>query len=140
MDEFNLERFIKQHEQTYKTAYEELSQGRKRTHWMWWIFPQIAGLGMTETSKFYSIQSAEEAKAFLEHPYLGKNLREISEVLLGLSENDPAVILGYPDDLKLCSSMTLFSEIAPEEDIFQKVLDKFYDGKKDERTVRLIGR
>ena len=138
MDDFNLERFIREQQQTYSAAYAELSQGRKRTHWMWWIFPQIVGLGMTSTSHYYSIKSLNEAKAFLAHPYLGKNIREISNVLLGLNTNDASTIMGYPDDLKLRSSMTLFDEAAPDEIVFQKVLDKFYDGKKDERTVSIL--
>ena len=138
MGDFNLDRFIKEQQQTYSVAYAELSQGRKRTHWMWWIFPQIAGLGMTSTSHFYSIKSLDEAKAFLNHPYLGKNIRELSNVLLMLDIDDASVVMGYPDDLKLCSSMTLFAEAAPEEDLFQKVLNKFYDGKKDERTLDIL--
>lgn len=138
MDDFNLERFVREQQQTYSVAYAELSQGRKRTHWMWWIFPQIVGLGMTSTSYYYSIKSLDEAKAFLAHPYLGKNIREISNVLLGLNTNDADTVMGYPDDLKLRSSMTLFVEAAPDEIVFQKVLDKFYDGKKDERTVSIL--
>ncbi len=138
MDEYNLDRFIKEQQQTYSTAYVELSQGRKQSHWMWWIFPQIVGLGMTVTSHKYSIKSLDEAKAFLGHPYLGKNIREISNVLLGLDTNDASRVMGYPDDLKLRSSMTLFAEAAPDEKVFQKVLDKFYDGKKDERTLTIL--
>ena len=98
MDEYNLDRFIKEQQQTYSVTYAELSQGRKRTHWMWWIFPQIVGLGMTSTSYYYSIKSLDEAKAFLAHPYLGKNIREISNVLLGLNTNDTSTVMGYPDD------------------------------------------
>lgn len=138
MDEYNLDRFIKEQQQTYSAAYAELSQGRKQSHWMWWIFPQIVGLGMTSTSHFYSIKSLAEAKAFLDHPYLGKNIREISNVLLGLNTNDASAVMGYPDDLKLRSSMTLFAETAPDEMVFQKVLNKFYDGKKDERTISIL--
>ncbi len=137
-DTYNLERFIKEHQSTFSTAYAELSNGRKQSHWMWWIFPQVAGLGMTSTSQYYSIKSIDEAKAFLDHPYLGKNIREISEVLLSLDTNDAGRVMGYPDDLKLRSSMTLFVEAAPDEMVFQKVLDKFYDGKKDERTVSIL--
>ena len=98
MDEYNLDRFIKEQQQTYSVTYAELSQGRKRTHWMWWIFPQIVVLGMTSTSYYYSIKSLDEAKAFLAHPYLGKNIREISNVLLGLNTNDTSTVMGYPDD------------------------------------------
>lgn len=139
-DRFNLQRFVKEQQNDYTTAYFELSQGRKRSHWMWWIFPQIIGLGMTATSQLYAIKSLDEAKAFLEHPYLGKNLREISEILLGLDSSDASAIFGYPDNLKLRSSMTLFSEAAPDEKVFQKVLDKFYDSAKDERTLDILKR
>jgi len=137
-DKYNLERFIKEQEQSYSAAYDELSHGRKQSHWMWWIFPQITGLGMTSTSQYYSIQSLDEARAFLEHPYLGKNLRDISKVLLTLETNDAGYVMGYPDNLKLCSSMTLFSEADPTEEIFQKVLNKFYSGKRDELTLRIL--
>ena len=137
-DKFNLQRFIKEQQRDYTAAYVEISQGRKRTHWMWWIFPQIEGLGMTATSHKYSIKSIEEAIAFLAHPYLGKNIREISAELLKLDKSDASYVMGYPDDLKLRSSMTLFAEAAPEETVFQKVLDKFYDGKKDERTLTIL--
>ena len=105
---------------------------------MWWIFPQVVGLGMTSTSQYYSIKSIDEVKAFLDHPYLGKNIREISEVLLSLDTNDAGRVMGYLDDLKLRSSMTLFVEAAPDEIVFQKVRDKFYGGKKDERTVSIL--
>ena len=105
---------------------------------MWYIFPQTVGLGMTVISYEFSIKSLDEAVAFLEHPYLGKNIREISNVLLGLESNDAIAIMGFPDDLKLRSSMTLFAEAAPDEEVFQKVLDKFYDGKKDERTLEIL--
>ena len=137
-DKFNLERFARRQEEDYDRAYKELSEESKRSHWMWWIFPQITGLGMTSTSQEYSIKSLAEAKAYLEHPVLGKNIREISKVLLELESNDATAIMGYPDDLKLRSCMTLFAEADPNEDIFQKVLDKFFNGKKDERTLEIL--
>ena len=136
-DQYNLERFVKQQEHSYDTAYRELSAGSKQSHWMWWIFPQIVGLGMTSTSVEYSIKSLEEAKAYLEHPVLGKNLRDISSLLLSIKQNNASIVFGYPDDLKLRSSMTLFAEVAPEE-VFQKVLDKFFGGKKDTRTIAIL--
>ena len=105
---------------------------------MWYIFPQIVGLGITATSHKYSIKSIDEAKAYLAHPYLGKNLINISKVLLSLDENDPYKIFGSPDYLKLCSSMTLFAEAAPEEEVFQKVIEKYYGGRKDERTLAIL--
>ena len=137
-DKYNLERFIKEQQRDYTTAYAELSQGRKRSHWSWWIIPQIVGLGMTTTSYTYAIKSMDEAVAFLNHPYLGKNIREISKVLLGLDSNDATAIMGYPDNLKLRSCMTLFAEADPNEEIFQKVLDKFFNGEKDERTLEIL--
>lgn len=137
-DLYDLNRFVKEQQYSYRDAYSEVSCGRKRSHWMWYIFPQISGLGMTAISKRYSIKSIKEAKAYYEHPYLGKNLRDISEVLLTLQTNDPYEVFGSPDDLKLRSCMTLFAEAVPEEEVFQKVLDKFYDGKKDERTLAIL--
>lgn len=137
-DIYDLDRFIKVQERTYDTALEEVSQGMKRSHWMWWIFPQVTGLGMTMTSQMYSIKSIEEARAFFAHPYLGRNLREISYRLLTLASNDAYEVFGSPDDLKLRSSMTLFAEAAPDEEVFGKVLDKFYGGKKDERTIAIL--
>ena len=138
MDKYNLERFIKRQQEDYNLAYMEISRGRKESHWMWWIFPQIDGLGMSSTSRKYAIGSLEEAEAFLNHPYLGANLRNICEVLLGLPGKDPGKIFGSPDDLKLRSSMTLFAEAASGDDLFQRVLDKFYGGKKDELTLQLL--
>ena len=137
-DKYNLERFVSRQKDSYDTAYKELSQGMKKSHWMWWIFPQIIGLGMTSISKEYSIKSIEEAKAFLDHPYLGKNLKEICKVLLDTKSNDASYVMGYPDDLKLCSSMTLFIEADPEEKLFQQVLDKFFNGRKDSRTLDIL--
>ena len=137
-DKYNLERFVSRQKETYDTAYKELSQGMKQSHWMWWIFPQIIGLGMTSISKEYSIKSIEEARAFLDHPYLGKNLKEICKVLLDTKSNDASYVMGYPDDLKLCSSMTLFIEADPEEKLFQQVLDKFFNGRKDSRTLDIL--
>ena len=138
MEKYNLERFVSRQKETYDTAYKELSQGMKQSHWMWWIFPQIIGLGMTSISKEYSIKSIEEAKAFLDHPYLGKNLKEICKVLLDTKSNDASYVMGYPDDLKLCSSMTLFIEADPEEKVFQQVLDKFFNGRQDSRTLDIL--
>lgn len=139
-DSYNLQRFIDVQQRDYSTAYAEISQGRKHSHWMWYIFPQIEGLGMTSTSVFYSIKSLAEAKAYIAHPYLGDNLKKICRVLLSLDENDPYKIFDSPDYLKLRSSMTLFAEANPEEDVFQKVLDKYYGGKKDERTLEILER
>lgn len=140
-DRYNLERFVKQQEHSYQRAYEELSQGEKQSHWMWWIFPQIVGLGMTETSIEYSIKSMAEAKAYLKHPVLGKRIREISELILTIKENNASIVFGYPDDLKLRSSMTLFLEASDtdkDRELFQKVLDKYFSGKVDTRTLAIL--
>ena len=107
---------------------------------MWYIFPQIAGLGTTEISAYYSIQNLEEAKAYLEEPLLRSHLLEISEALLALESNDANKIFGFPDDMKLKSSMTLFSEANPDIAVFQKVLDKFFNGIKDQKTIDLLNR
>lgn len=139
IDKYDLNRFITEHERTFDTAYKELAAGRKRSHWSWFIIPQIAGLGRTYMSQKYAIKSMDEAKAFLDHPYLGGNIRKIAEVLLTLESNDATDIMGFPDDMKLRSSMTLFLEAAPDEVVFQKVLDKFFNGEKDQKTLDLLG-
>lgn len=138
MNEFDLERFIKAQERDYETALEEIRRGRKRSHWIWYIFPQITGLGFSSMSQYYGIASIKEAKAYMENACLRDRLLEISEALLALESNDPGNVMGYPDDLKLCSSMTLFAEAAPEEKTFQAVLDKYFDGRKDQRTLQIL--
>ena len=108
---------------------------------MWWMFPQIEGLGMTSTSQEYSIKGLAEAKAYLDHPVLGKNIREISKLLTTINQSNASIVFGYPDNLKLRSSMTLFAEAAETDEdrnIFLKVLDKFFDGKKDTRTLAIL--
>ena len=137
-DKYYLQRFVKAQQDSYSKAYMELSQGNKQSHWMWWTFPQIEGLGMTATSHKYSIKSLAEAKAYLDHPYLSRNLHELCNILLNLNMNNATSVFGHPDDLKLRSSMTLFSEADPSDTVFQKVLDKFYAGIKDERTLELL--
>ena len=134
----DLNRFISAQERSYDTALREIKSGRKRTHWMWYIFPQIAGLGFSSTARFYAISSMQEARDYYAHPVLGKRLVEISEALLALDTNDAAAVMGYPDDLKLRSSMTLFLA-ASGDAVFQKVLDKFYSGKPDSKTLSILG-
>ena len=134
----DLSRFITAQERSYDTALREIKSGRKRTHWMWYIFPQIAGLGFSSTARFYAISSMQEARDYYAHPVLGKRLVEISEALLALDTNDAAAVMGYPDDLKLRSSMTLFLA-ASGDAVFQKVLDKFYSGKPDSKTLSILG-
>ncbi|TDH18373.1 DUF1810 domain-containing protein [Segetibacter sp. 3557_3] len=133
----DLNRFIKAQETAYQTALGEITNGKKRSHWMWYIFPQLEGLGMSETARFYGIKNKAEAVAYLEHPVLGKRLLEISNVLLTLDSADAHAILGSPDDVKLKSSMTLFAAL-DTSDVFQAVLEKFYGGSKDEKTLQLL--
>ena len=134
----DLNRFISAQERSYDAALREIKSGHKVTHWMWYIFPQIAGLGFSSTAQFYAISSMQEARDYYAHPVLGKRLVEISEALLALDTNDAAAVMGYPDDLKLRSSMTLFLA-ASGDAVFQKVLDKFYSGKPDSKTLSILG-
>ena len=138
MKEKVLERFLVAQEGVFETALEEVGNGRKETHWMWFIFPQLEGLGISHMAQYYGIQNKQEAIDYINHPVLGKRLVKISKALLKLHSSNPKMVMGYPDDLKLCSCMTLFAEIAPNEKVFQKVLDKFFDGKKDENTIELL--
>lgn len=133
-----LSRFEEAQEQHYIQALSELKAGFKRTHWMWFIFPQIKGLGYSEKSKYYAIQSMEEAKEYLSHSVLGRRLRELCHVLLGLEENNPTTVFGQPDDQKLHSCMTLFALADEEDPLFTQVLDKFFDGKRDRITEQLV--
>lgn len=133
----SLERFVKAQEGSYEIALNEIKHGRKRSHWMWYIFPQIKGLGYSSTAQYYAIQDKKEAENYLKHPVLSKRLMEISEELLRLDSNNASEVFGYPDDMKLKSSMTLFSLVS-EQEIFEKVLDKFFDGKIDGKTVEIL--
>ena len=134
-----LERFIKAQDHTYEVALNEIKAGRKRSHWIWFIFPQIKGLGFSHMSQLYGIENIDEAREYLANPVLGTRLVEISEALLNLQENDPAVVMGgSPDDMKLQSSMTLFAAVSDDNSVFHRVLDKFFDGKKDTKTLELL--
>lgn len=134
----NLQRFLTAHEGTYETALAEIKNGRKTGHWMWFIFPQIKGLGFSETSMFYAIKNLEEAAAYLQHPVLGSRLIEICNELLNLETDDAGKIFGSPDNLKLRSSLTLFSEIQNTDPVFNLVLNKFFNGVKDAKTLELL--
>ena len=134
----NLERFIKAQKQDYERALKEIKNGKKLTHWIWYIFPQIKGLGYSEISKYYGINDLEEAKAYLQNEYLRNNLLEITTALLNLDSNNPTEILGYPDDLKVKSCMTLFNYADESILIFKKVIDKYYNGEFDNKTIALI--
>lgn len=136
----DLNRFVAAQQRDYPRALEKIKNGRKRTHWMWYIFPQIQGLGMSPTSQFYAIRDLDEAKAFLAHPYLGPNLREISRALLDLETGDAGKVFGWPDDMKLRSSMTLFTNAGKEEPVFPAVLNKFFGGEQDPRTLEILRR
>jgi len=136
--EYNLERFIDAQEASYEIALSEIKSGRKKSHWMWYIFPQVQGLGFSETSKFYAIKDIGEAKAFLEHPILGERLVRICNALLHLESDNAHNIFGSPDVLKLRSSMTLFSSLNINP-VFQKLLEKFFNGIKDDKTLQIIG-
>lgn len=138
--ENNLQRFIEAQQQDYATAFAEISNGKKRSHWMWYIFPQVQGLGFSETSRYYAISDMDEAAAYLAHPVLGKRLTGICKALLTLEESSAIKIFGSPDDMKLQSSMTLFSSTPNADPVFQSVLDKFFDGKKDDKTLQIINR
>ncbi|MEG1597542.1 MAG: DUF1810 domain-containing protein [Bacilli bacterium] len=132
----DLERFLNAQEEIYYDALNEIKGGRKETHWMWFIFPQIKGLGMSETAIYYEISSLEEAKAYFNHEILGERLLEIVNELLSLDICNPEYIFGDIDSLKLKSSMTLFSYISNNK-IFDKVLEKYYDGKRDMKTIAI---
>lgn len=133
-----LERFKKAQENDYSIALNEIKSGRKRSHWMWYIFPQVAGLGMTETSRHYAIKDMREATDYLLDTELGLRLVTICNALLKLETNDPYAIFGSPDDLKLKSSMTLFDAVPATFPVFSEVLDKFYAGERDLRTLELL--
>ena len=135
----DLERFLKAQDKDYEQALQEIKKGRKTSHWIWYIFPQIAGLGFSSTSKYYSIKDKNEAIEYLKNNTLKNRLIEICEALLSLESDDATYVMGYPDDLKLKSSMTLFSEVS-DIDVFKKVLDKFYNGEKDEMTILLLNK
>lgn len=135
----DLKRFLEAQEDDYATALAEIKAGRKQSHWMWYIFPQIAGLGFSSTSKFYAIKDSDEATSYLAHPVLGKRLVEISNALLEIEGKTANQIFGSPDDMKLKSSMTLFGALENTDSVFQKVLDKYFKGEKDQRTLGLIG-
>ena len=132
-----LQRFLDAQASSYQTALSEIKSGRKRSHWMWYIFPQIQGLGFSETAQYYAVSNLAEARAFLAHPVLGSRLVAICRELLNLKSNDAHGILGSPDDIKLKSSMTLFAALQTDA-VFQQVLDKFYGGAADEKTLALL--
>jgi uncharacterized protein (DUF1810 family) len=137
-DPYDLNRFVLAQEDNYQQALSELESGRKRSHWMWYIFPQLDGLGSSSLSKLYSIKSHDEARAYLEHPVLGRRLVECAEAILAVDGKSATTILGSPDDMKLKSCATLFAHVSASGSVFERILDKFYGGERDDATVRLL--
>jgi uncharacterized protein (DUF1810 family) len=139
-DEYELERFVQAHLGTFDHAYAELVDGRKRSHWMWFIFPQIEGLGSSLMAQRYAISSANEAAAYLHHPVLGPRLRSCVEAMLAHKSRSVSEILGYPDNLKFQSCMTLFKTVSENEPFFDRALACFFDGMEDTKTLIRLGR
>ena len=137
-DPFGLKRFISAQEGVYERVLSELKSGRKRTHWMWYIFPQIDGLGSSPTAKRYATKSTEEARAYLGHPVLGARLFECTETVLAIKECSADEIFGYPDNMKLKSCMTLFATVSDPGSVFKHVIDKYFDGQLDDNTIRIL--
>lgn len=136
---YNIERFYGEHRRWYGTALQEIRNGQKISHWIWFIFPQLSFLGRSNTAVYYGIESAEEARQYYNDEYLGKSLREITAALLKCEATDPVEVMGRPDDLKLRSSMTLFYEVTGDK-LFADVLEKFYEGKGDMATLSFLGK
>jgi len=136
----NLERFVDAQKNSYSAALHEISAGSKRSHWIWYIFPQLKGLGRSSNAERYGLLDIDEANAYLQHPILGPRLIEISRALLELKTSDPSLVMGYPDDIKLKSSMTLFAAVPGADPVFEKVLKKYYSGSLDARTLQLLKR
>jgi uncharacterized protein (DUF1810 family) len=136
--EEDLARFVEAQRDTYEQALAELRSGRKRTHWMWWVFPQLAGLGVSATSQRYAIKSAAEAEAYLAHPVLGPRLLESVESVLAIEGRSAHDIFGTPDDMKLRSCATLFSQVVAPGSVFDVLLDRYFDGEPDDHTLRLL--
>jgi uncharacterized protein (DUF1810 family) len=137
-DPHNLARFLEAQEGEYVPALSEIQSGHKRSHWMWYIFPQFDGLGSSPTSRHFAIRSVDEADAYLVHPVLGRRLVECAEAVLQIEGRSAYEIFGSPDDMKLRSSATLFAFVSPERSVFHQILEKFFDGEPDARTLRLV--
>ena len=138
MDPYDLTRFVEAQAPIYDRALAELRHGRKASHWMWFIFPQLAGLGMSAMSERYAIGGLDETRAYLANGVLGPRLVECVEALLALHGKSAADVLGSPDDMKLRSSLTLFAQVSPDGSVFQRALDQYFAGAQDERTLRLL--
>jgi uncharacterized protein (DUF1810 family) len=138
-DPYELSRFVQAQRGDYDRALTELEGGRKRTHWIWYVFPQLDGLGMSAMSRRYAIKSLDEARAYLEHPVLGPRLIECAEAVLRLEGRSARDIFGSPDDLKMRSCATLFAAVSSPGSVFERLLDKYYDGRRDDKTLELLG-
>ena len=138
-DPYDLQRFVDAQERVYEQALSEIRSGFKRSHWMWFIFPQFQGLGVSRTSERFALRSVAEVQAYLVHPVLGPRLVECAEAILAVDGRSPLEILGSPDDLKLRSCATLFASVVPEDSAFHRILNKYFRGQGDDRTLRLIG-
>jgi uncharacterized protein (DUF1810 family) len=138
-DPFDLQRFVTAQAPVFETALAELKAGQKRTHWMWFVFPQLRGLGLSPTAQVYGLASLAEARAYLAHPLLGPRLQRCTQAALAAEGRSLAAIFGSPDDMKFRSSMTLFARAADEEAaLFRQALDRFCEGRMDERTLALL--
>jgi uncharacterized protein (DUF1810 family) len=138
-DPHDLARFVEAQERNYDRALAEIRAGRKRSHWMWYVFPQLDGLGSSEMARRYAIKNVAEAEAYLSHPVLGPRLTECAEAVLGLEGRSAAEVFGSPDDLKLRSCATLFACVTPPGSVVDRLLAKYYGGERDGRTLRLLG-
>lgn len=137
-DDYNLQRFLDAQREVYEAVCAELAAGNKRSHWMWFIFPQLQGLGHSRTAQFYGISGRQEAQAYLQHPVLGSRLRHCTQLLLGVEGRSIDAIVGYPDNLKFRSSLTLFAQVTPDNQIFTDALNRFYDGHLDPLTLERL--
>lgn len=138
IDAHGLDRFVQAQERNFNNALNEISEGRKRTHWMWYIFPQIQGLGFSDATKLYAIKDLKEATAYYVHPVLGPRLIKIAKELLNHSDKTAQEIFGDPDDLKLRSSMTLFAAVPGADPIFREIIQLFFNGEEDHKTQRIL--
>jgi len=138
-DPYDLERFVAAQDPVWDRVRAELARGRKASHWMWFAFPQLAGLGSSSTARAYAVSGLDEAQAYLAHPVLGPRLREAAELAAAVEAGTASEVFGYPDDLKLRSSMTLFARAAPQDPVFTAVLDRYFGGDPDPRTIELLG-
>jgi uncharacterized protein (DUF1810 family) len=138
-DPYDLNRFVEAQEGDYENALAEIRNGRKRSHWMWYVFPQFEGLGFSSTSRRYAIKSLAEARAYLNHPVLGPRLVECIEAALSVEGRSAHDIFGSPDDMKLRSCATLFAHVSPKGSAFERLLEKYFKGKPDDRTIQLLG-